>query len=206
MSYDTITRTFGSPAVDVRCGECDLVFAVPKAWYDAVAVRRENGGNFWCPNGHSRRFTGKSEAEKLRDELAREKHRAEQAQADAEQQRRRVAFRDRQLAARKGQVTKMRKRIERGVCPCCNRYFADLHRHMESKHHGWRPEDERVVAPPAPGGLSASERMAWQRGAIAGDSEACPYANRGRGVRLRHAWESGRAAAAKSQVEDGGAP
>lgn len=41
---------------------------------------------------------------------------------------------ERQLIAQKGQVTKLRKRAKAGVCPCCNRTFVGLQRHMAQKH------------------------------------------------------------------------
>ena len=40
----------------------------------------------------------------------------------------------RRRAAAKGQLTKVKKRVGNGVCPCCTRSFTDLARHMESKH------------------------------------------------------------------------
>lgn len=37
-------------------------------------------------------------------------------------------------AATKGQLTKTRKRVAGGVCPCCNRSFVNLGRHMAGQH------------------------------------------------------------------------
>lgn len=34
----------------------------------------------------------------------------------------------------KGVVTRTRNRIANGVCPCCDRSFTNLQRHMASKH------------------------------------------------------------------------
>lgn len=39
-----------------------------------------------------------------------------------------------QLRATKGVVTKIKKRVSKGVCPCCNRSFENLKNHMESQH------------------------------------------------------------------------
>jgi hypothetical protein len=41
---------------------------------------------------------------------------------------------ERRLSATRGVVTRIRNRVANGVCPCCNRTFADLHRHMASQH------------------------------------------------------------------------
>src|SRR6266576_3096835 len=110
---------------------CGITFAVPSWW---EMKRREDHTDFCCPNGHSQRFTGKNEADKLRDELQRERQKLDQAKADADYQRNRREQAERSAAAARGQVTKIKKRVGRGVCPCCNRYFAKLDRHMQTKH------------------------------------------------------------------------
>lgn len=81
--------------------------------------RAEDGTTLWCPNGH-RLCYGPSENQELRDKLAREQHRREQAEA-AEQSQRRA-------------VTKLKRRISAGVCPCCNRTFVNMGQHMKSQH------------------------------------------------------------------------
>jgi hypothetical protein len=72
-------------------------------------------------------YPGKSEEEKLRAQLA---HQREISDARALQ----LQKKDYQVRAARGQLTKFKKRVGRGVCPCCNRHFKDLARHMESKH------------------------------------------------------------------------
>jgi len=144
MALDTITQTFTGVAYTHRQCWCGISFAIPKSlsdYYQRTNEEKPESFAIHCPLGHgmvpNRRH---SEADRLRDELAREKHRTEQARADAEHQRRTVAMKDRQLRARKGQVTKIRRRIEQGVCPCCNRYFANLHQHMQGQHPDWNPD------------------------------------------------------------------
>jgi hypothetical protein len=44
-------------------------------------------------------------------------------------------------AAQKGQKTRIKNRIARGVCPCCNRSFADLGAHMQQKHPHFTEQD-----------------------------------------------------------------
>ena len=195
--FDTTTKTFtGMPSQQISCW-CGVAIAIPRSLYDEYI--RANGvqsGSFAlrCPLGHTFVPAGRSEADKLRDQLAREQHRREQAEADAQHERRRVALRDRQIAARKGQVTRLRKRIENGVCPCCNRHFGDLHAHMRTQHPGWRPEEEPLTGLVPPDGLAANEREAWLRGASAASlarTPANPHRNRGRGARLFRAWQTG---------------
>lgn len=148
MTFNTITRTFDGIATETVHCWCSINFVIPRALYQFYQRENEAGRKFclYCPLGHSMIPAGQSEADRLRDELAREKHRTEQARADAEHQRERVTLRDRRLAARKGQITKLRKRISNGVCPCCNRTFTNLQRHMSGQHPDWAPEHEHSLA------------------------------------------------------------
>ncbi len=127
-----------------ECINCGITFAYSKAHDNRL---RETHANFFCPNGHSMCYTGKTEAEKLRDELTREKHRTEQAQADAkywrEAKERAVAreqAQERRVRAHKGIVTKLKKRVANGVCPCCHAKFKNLRDHMRAAHPDWDPE------------------------------------------------------------------
>lgn len=73
--------------------------------------------------GHSWVYKGENLEQKLKrreDELAR-------TRADRDQ----VKASNRAL---KGVVTRTKKRVGNGVCPCCNRTFQQLARHMEAKH------------------------------------------------------------------------
>lgn len=102
------------------CSECGVPFAAPDTFF---SKRREDHRTFYCPNGHGQHYPAKSEAEKLRDELAAEKQRKEAALCrlnEAEQ--------------REAKVLRKLKRVQRGVCPECNRSFNDLARHMACKH------------------------------------------------------------------------
>lgn len=40
----------------------------------------------------------------------------------------------RSAAAYKGAATRLKNRAKAGVCPCCNRTFQNLARHMASQH------------------------------------------------------------------------
>lgn len=112
--------------VTVSCGhdDCSLMFGMPRPFYDA---RRRDHKTWYCPNGHARVFTGKSETEKLRDELERKEQ-----MLDAAQQRAIKVERQRNEVTRAHQ--RMRARIQNGVCPCCNRTFQNLLMHMQTEH------------------------------------------------------------------------
>jgi len=102
------------------CISCGVKFCIPKELDDKL---RQNHKSFYCPNGHSQCYVGETEAEKLRKELKRkEQEVADQVQAKLKAQA--------ALNIAEGKL----KRVSKGVCPCCNRSFSDLQRHMKTKH------------------------------------------------------------------------
>lgn len=107
-----------------ECCNCGVPFALSRY---LKAERLNDHRNFYCPNGHPQHYTGKTDAERERE--ARE--RAERMLASREEDLRieRISH-----AATKGQLTKTRKRVANGVCPCCHRTFQQLARHMKAKH------------------------------------------------------------------------
>lgn len=111
--------------------DCGLVFAVPSFWQQR---KRRTHADFYCPNGHVQRYTTKSDAEKLRDELAAQKAETERVRASRDEEARIRRGVERQLTATRGVVTRTKRRVGHGVCPCCNRSFAALGRHMATKH------------------------------------------------------------------------
>lgn len=122
----------------VSCPTCAIVYAIP-ARLKAAALRwhgdRENGWKLCCPLGHEWWYTGQTEKEKLQAKLKDERDRSGRLAAERDQ----TAA---SLRATKGVVTRQRKKLERvknGVCPCCNRTFVNLGRHMSTKHPDFKP-------------------------------------------------------------------
>lgn len=116
------TMTATITLLQTKCW-CGTPFAAPDslvraAWNDQKEI--------YCPHGHVCRWS-KSEADKLRERLAAVEGNLKYEQERVERERR-------QHAATKGQLTKERKRTSNGVCPCCNRSFVQLARHMKSQH------------------------------------------------------------------------
>lgn len=106
------------------CGECGVMLIMPSQY---ETERRRDHKSFYCLNGHNRVFRAKSREEMLRDELA-EKER----QLAAERARASTNYAAREKAER--EVRKLKKRASGGACPCCNRSFVALGRHMKTKH------------------------------------------------------------------------
>jgi hypothetical protein len=120
-----------------ECCVCFIRFAVPKSFDDA---RRRDGKSFFCPVGHSQSYT-----ESENDRIRRERDRLKQEQArlndEVNRQRELCEAAERSASARKGQITRLKKRAAAGVCPCCNRSFENLKNHMSAKHPGFVAEE-----------------------------------------------------------------
>jgi len=125
---------FAIALVSITCGECGVEFAIPK---HLQATRLVDKKTFYCPNGHPRAYV-KSRVDELEAQLEAQKR-------DTEWQKQRVARLDKELVAQRGQTTKARNQLARvgnGVCPCCNRTFQNLMRHMATKHPGFKKAGE----------------------------------------------------------------
>lgn len=131
MSTQLVTST---TFVAQTCCVCGVVFALNRQHYDGL---QDNKKGFYCPNGHSLAFQGKpldeqlSESKRRIEQLRKSLDMADRAEAEA---RRDLKQRDRSLAATRGQVTKLRKRAQAGLCPYCSRHFEQLERHVCDKH------------------------------------------------------------------------
>lgn len=115
----------------VTCAHCGITFGLDR---DYIECRKNDHATWCCPNGHKQHWpqqtrTEKAEAEleRTRDELGRARAVLGSTIADRDRQARRAA-------AARGQVTKIRNRIQAGVCPECRRHFDDLQSHMEGQH------------------------------------------------------------------------
>ena len=112
---------------------CGITFAMTA---DLRRRRLADHGWFYCPNGHQQHYTGPSDSDRLRDEQAKNTHLRDQllaAALDAE-------------AARKALV-RDRHRFANGVCPCCNRFFENVNRHMKGEHPDYDVTKVRQAGP-----------------------------------------------------------
>lgn len=112
------------------CCVCGIRFAVPPEF---ISNCRANAGHLYCPNGH-RLGWSESDADRLRKKLEAEQTRVEMFRLENQEK-------ERSIRALKGQITKSKNRIAKGVCPCCNRSFANLHRHMNTKHPDYTTQE-----------------------------------------------------------------
>lgn len=112
---------------DMECGNCGIVFSVPETWR---AEKQRNGGSWYCPNGCCRVYR-ESDADKTKRLLEEERKRHANTLA---------RLNEAQAAEEKAakEIKRMKKRAAAGVCPCCNRTFQQLARHMKTKHPSYK--------------------------------------------------------------------
>lgn len=103
------------------CDGCGIPYGLPEGF---IEQRREDHQAWTCPNGCRRHFKpGMSDKQKLANEQARN-----------------TALQDQLSAAiREGESIRVtllrdRARFANSVCPCCNRSFENVRRHMTTKH------------------------------------------------------------------------
>jgi len=111
--------------VTIYCYKCGIAFCVTKDFDEKNLEHRAN--NFYCPAGHQQHYIGKSDLDKMKERLRRSELETEQAEKELKATRR-------SRTALKSEITKTKNRIAQGACPCCNRHFMNIQRHMKSKH------------------------------------------------------------------------
>lgn len=106
--------------VTEQCCNCGVMFAMEK---DFRKHKLDDKSSFYCPNGHSQSYMGKSKDEQiaeLRTKLSNQIRdtNIQSSRADAAEKSR----------------DRLKKRVKAGVCPCCHRTFKQLQAHMDHKH------------------------------------------------------------------------
>lgn len=129
--------------IPVDCCNCGVVFGLAEGHLRQL---RQTGEWFYCPNGHRQHYT-ETDADRLRKQLALAERQRDAARANATHFQDQAEATERVLRATRGQVTKLRKRVANGVCPCCNRTFANLARHMAGQHPDFQAEATSDGAP-----------------------------------------------------------
>lgn len=107
-----------------QCCNCGVVFGMPSDLRDRFMNDPEK--SFYCPNGHGQHYRYSKE-QRLRQDAERKLRDKENELAQAVASKIQV---EQQLKKASAKL----KRVEKGVCPCCNRTFSNLQRHMQTKH------------------------------------------------------------------------
>lgn len=107
----------------MTCPTCGVTYGIDE---DIRSRKHREGGDWWCTNGHTIHYT-QTENDRLKQELQAAQDATARAEAAARRER------DAHIAT-KGQLTKAKKRLTAGVCPCCRRNFVALGEHMRKQH------------------------------------------------------------------------
>jgi hypothetical protein len=116
------------------CCNCGMTFGITQGFMD---MRRNDGEIFYCPNGHSQHYS-----HSIKSKLEDMKKAFLNAQQDTQWWREEAEAKAKALSSTKGQLTKVKNRIAKGVCPCCNRQFLDLNRHMDNQHPEYNKKEK----------------------------------------------------------------
>jgi hypothetical protein len=119
--------TFRLVFVTETCSYCGMPFAMTSDYQER---RIQDRRTFYCPDGHPQAYTGQNHEEKIKRlqrevELERRSRENAEMAREMEQQQRKAAERE---------LKQIKKRAAAGLCPCCNRSFVQLQRHMATKH------------------------------------------------------------------------
>ena len=121
------------------CCRCKTSIVLPEALYKAAKTSTRI--TFYCPYGHEQHFVeGETDLDKMRRERDRLAQRVAEWTDEARRERELREVAERRAAAARGQVTKIKNRVGHGVCPCCNRTFENLARHMANQHPAFTAE------------------------------------------------------------------
>ena len=143
MATETVaTYPYAGTLVVKECITCGIIYGIPRGLYDAA--RKDPKVTLYCAAGHSMHYPIEAsritlleqELERSQDALA--SNRAHLARAEASR------------SALRGVVTRERNRIARGLCPRCNREFADVAKHFRMLHQGFADEDPEASDAPTP--------------------------------------------------------
>lgn len=118
--------------VTEMCCACGVMFAIPDSLQNQLVETRQY---FYCPNGHSQNYVGKTDKQRLAEEQRR--HASTQEEL-------RVARIEAMAAEKKARakVRTLEKKALATQCLHCPRTIdpARMRRHVETKHPGVLPE------------------------------------------------------------------
>jgi|HubBroStandDraft_1064217.scaffolds.fasta_scaffold180697_2 hypothetical protein len=115
----------------INCGNCAGTYAINERYRSEC---HDKGTSWNCPYCRTDwGYTG-NELTRLKKQLESKERELAFARSNAAAERAAREKTERRLSAAKGAKTRMANRVKHGVCPCCNRTFQNLMRHMSTQH------------------------------------------------------------------------
>jgi hypothetical protein len=109
---------------------CGMHHAIPAVLSEKA---HRDGTTVYCPLGHTW-VVRETKEQRLEKELARKTAVLDQTKARVHDLEQTASNLRGQVTKAKNENAKLKKRTDNGVCPHCNRMFANVQRHMASKH------------------------------------------------------------------------
>ncbi len=109
--------------VTEECCACGILFAMPQQVNERL---RTKGGTYYCPNGHPQFYT-EPDIKILKRKLQASENRASKLEYQLN-----GALDN--LASKKKELRRTKRRVNAGVCPYCRRHFTNVERHIHCKH------------------------------------------------------------------------
>lgn len=113
-----------------ECPTCGIGYGITP---DFEQRRQNDGESFYCPRGHTASYHT-SELDRVKKQLAAVEYDRDFQKEQRENERRAKEHAQASARTSRGHLTRVKKRIAAGVCPCCKRTFGDLARHMAGQH------------------------------------------------------------------------
>ena len=123
-----------------QCCTCGVPMVLSEMLY--LRAKRDSSISFYCELGHKQSFS-EGENQRLKKQIENERRRREWADENAARARAEARCQERRASSFKGHLTRTKNRISAGVCPCCNRTFKQLARHMKSKHPKYLKDEKK---------------------------------------------------------------
>lgn len=138
MSTFTEERTY--TFVVIHCYLCDCAFAIRE---DLQRNLKKTHNTFYCPMGHGQVYSEDPREKKIKELTAQvERERSDKAwyigRLNTEQSAHKHTAA--QLRGTKAVVTRFKKKVVEGRCPCCSHQFKNLERHMKNQHPNFDPD------------------------------------------------------------------
>ena len=112
------------------CPVCSVRYAAPETMFNRI---HESGGQWYCPNGHCLVFN-ETKVQKLTKQLESEKRASEYKDQRIQSLNTSLSATENRLRAANAAKTRLKNRVQNGVCPCCTRHFDNLEAHMQTMH------------------------------------------------------------------------
>ena len=124
----TFTETITEKFTVVACYSCGARFGIGSGLYRRAVTDAQ--GTIHCPACGKESCWNESESSRLRKQLEARDRELREQKCEVLRQKQMVEIEHKNFE----RAAKRLRRVQNGVCPCCNRTFSNLARHMATKH------------------------------------------------------------------------